>query len=74
MRNGTIQSFTVGPEGAISLVDTFSSGGSGPEYCAGLSTGQVAVTNVRVFATSYNGFTDRRIVQLWYSACRPHLW
>jgi len=26
-------------------VDTFSSGGSGPEYCTGLSTGQVAVSN-----------------------------
>jgi len=44
----------VGCEGALALVDTFSSGGSGPEYCAGLSTGQVGVTNVRDFATSYN--------------------
>lgn len=51
--NGAIQSFTVGPKGALTLVDTFSSGGSGPPYCAGLSTGQVAVANVRVssFAT-----------------------
>ncbi|KAN0082535.1 Lactonase, 7-bladed beta-propeller domain containing protein [Tylopilus felleus] len=43
--NGAIQSFTVGPKGALTLVDTFSSGGSGPPYCAGLSTGQVAVAN-----------------------------
>ncbi|KAI9566075.1 Lactonase, 7-bladed beta-propeller-domain-containing protein [Boletus coccyginus] len=42
---GAIQSFTVGPDGAITLVDTFNSGGSWPNYCAGLSTGQVAVTN-----------------------------
>ena len=35
-------------------MDTFSSGGSGPEYCAGLSTGQVAVSNVRVIAILYN--------------------
>ncbi|KAI9566074.1 Lactonase, 7-bladed beta-propeller-domain-containing protein [Boletus coccyginus] len=42
---GAIQSFTVGPDGAITLVDTFSSGGSWPPYCAGLSKGQVAVVN-----------------------------
>ncbi|KAH0828704.1 Lactonase, 7-bladed beta-propeller-domain-containing protein [Lanmaoa asiatica] len=42
---GAIQSFIVGPEGAVTLVDTISSGGSLPAYCAGLSTGQVAVAN-----------------------------
>ncbi|KAF9235474.1 Lactonase, 7-bladed beta-propeller-domain-containing protein [Melanogaster broomeanus] len=45
---GVLSSFTVGPEGAMTLVDTIYSGGSGgtgPSYCAGLSTGQVAVTN-----------------------------
>ncbi|KAH0828711.1 Lactonase, 7-bladed beta-propeller-domain-containing protein [Lanmaoa asiatica] len=54
--DGTIQSFTVGREGAVTLVDTVSSGGSIPAYCAGLSTGQVAVPNyssgtVRVIPT-----------------------
>lgn len=44
--NGTIQSFTVGRQGAITLVDTISTGGSIPAYCAGLSTGQIAVPNV----------------------------
>ncbi|KAI9566628.1 Lactonase, 7-bladed beta-propeller-domain-containing protein [Boletus coccyginus] len=48
--NGNIQSFMVGCEGAVTLVDTFSSGGSSPEYCAGLSTGQVGVVN-RVSST-----------------------
>ncbi|OAX42742.1 putative isomerase YbhE [Rhizopogon vinicolor AM-OR11-026] len=42
---GALQSFTVGPEGALTLVDTADSGGSGPPYCGGLSTGQVAVVN-----------------------------
>ncbi|KIJ16219.1 hypothetical protein PAXINDRAFT_113991 [Paxillus involutus ATCC 200175] len=49
---GALQSFTVGPEGAITLVDTISSGGSGPPYCGGLSTGQVAVVD-------YNSGTAR---------------
>ncbi|KAH0832050.1 Lactonase, 7-bladed beta-propeller-domain-containing protein [Lanmaoa asiatica] len=43
--DGAIQSFTVGLKGAITLVDTISSGGSRPPYCAGLSSGQVAVPN-----------------------------
>lgn len=47
--DGTIQSFTVGPEGAITLVATTSTAGAVPSYCVGLSTGQVAVPNVRVF-------------------------
>jgi len=38
----------VGPEGALTLVDTADSGGSGPPYCGGLTTGQVAVVNVRL--------------------------
>lgn len=42
---GALQSFTVGPEGALTLVDTAYSGGSGPPYCGGLSTGQVAIAN-----------------------------
>ncbi|KAG2151600.1 Lactonase, 7-bladed beta-propeller-domain-containing protein [Suillus bovinus] len=42
---GALQSFTVGPEGALTLVDTISSGGSSPPYCGGLSTGQVAIVN-----------------------------
>lgn len=37
----------VGPEGALTLVDTAYSGGSGPPYCGGLTSGQVAVVNVR---------------------------
>ncbi|KAF9235472.1 Lactonase, 7-bladed beta-propeller-domain-containing protein [Melanogaster broomeanus] len=53
---GALQSFTVGPQGAITLVDTISSGGNDAAYCAGLSTGQVAVVNygsgtARVFPT-----------------------
>ncbi|KAG9311399.1 hypothetical protein JVU11DRAFT_8510 [Chiua virens] len=43
--DGAVQSFTIGTEGSITLRDTFSSGGNSPTYCAGLSTGQVAVTN-----------------------------
>ncbi|KAG0702659.1 Lactonase, 7-bladed beta-propeller-domain-containing protein [Suillus ampliporus] len=42
---GSLQSFTVGPEGALTLVDTADSGGSGPPYCGGLTTGQVAIAN-----------------------------
>ncbi|KAG1823198.1 Lactonase, 7-bladed beta-propeller-domain-containing protein [Suillus variegatus] len=42
---GALQSFMVGPEGALTLVETAYSGGSGPPYCSGLSTGQVAIVN-----------------------------
>lgn len=70
--DGAIQSFTVGSEAALTLVDTVSSGGSGPPYCAGLSTGQVAVANVRVFTISHNRSVDHFIVWLWYGTCCPY--
>ncbi|KAH7890467.1 Lactonase, 7-bladed beta-propeller-domain-containing protein [Phlebopus sp. FC_14] len=50
--SGALQSFTVGAQGAITLVDTIASGGAGPPYCAALSTGQVAIVN-------YNSGTAR---------------
>ncbi|KAF8444000.1 putative isomerase YbhE [Boletus edulis BED1] len=50
--DGAVQSFTVSPNGANTLVDTVSSGGNGPPYCSALSTGQVAVVN-------YNSGTAR---------------
>ncbi|EGN94490.1 hypothetical protein SERLA73DRAFT_114730 [Serpula lacrymans var. lacrymans S7.3] len=43
---GALQSFTVGPEGALTgPYDTAYSGGDGPPYCAQLTTGQVGIMN-----------------------------
>ncbi|KAF8548730.1 putative isomerase YbhE [Imleria badia] len=68
--HGDIQSFTVGSEGALTLVDTVSSGGSGPPYCAGLSTGQVAVVNygsgtARVVPTKDHGLHFSKDSDVW---------
>jgi 6-phosphogluconolactonase (cycloisomerase 2 family) len=46
---GALQSFIINPNGLLSsAVDTVSSGGVGPPFAGGLSTGQVAIVN-------YNG-------------------
>ncbi|EPQ51347.1 putative isomerase YbhE [Gloeophyllum trabeum ATCC 11539] len=43
---GALQSYVVGPEGALAgPVDTIPSGGDAPAYCGALSSGQVAVMN-----------------------------
>ena len=47
--NGALQSFIINSDGSLSgAVDTVSSGGVGPPFAGGLSTGQVAIVN-------YNG-------------------
>ncbi|TFK50329.1 putative isomerase YbhE [Heliocybe sulcata] len=44
--NGALQSYMVGPEGALAgPVDTIETGGGAPAFAAGLTTGQVAVMN-----------------------------
>ncbi|KZT25986.1 hypothetical protein NEOLEDRAFT_1178100 [Neolentinus lepideus HHB14362 ss-1] len=44
--DGALQSYVVGYEGALAgPVDTVSSGGGGPAFAAGLTTGQVAIMN-----------------------------
>lgn len=48
---GTLQSFAVGANGVLSVLDTVSSGGSGPAFAAPILTGQVAVMNVRDIPT-----------------------
>ena len=72
--NGAMQFFTVYHEGTISLVDTFSSGGNGPPYCGGLSTGQVAVVNVRdVSSETFRGRSiDHCTVWLRYCTSRSY--
>jgi len=42
---GNLQSFVVGSDGALTLVDTVSSGGSGPTFSNPLSTGEVTAMN-----------------------------
>ncbi|KAL0958798.1 hypothetical protein HGRIS_014118 [Hohenbuehelia grisea] len=42
---GALQSFTVDSEGALTLVDTVSSGGNGPTFTNPLSTGEVSAMN-----------------------------
>ena len=43
---GNLQSFSVGPDGGLTLVDTVSSGGNGPTFTNPLSTGEVTAMNV----------------------------
>ncbi|KAF9531433.1 putative isomerase YbhE [Crepidotus variabilis] len=42
---GALQSFTVGQDGALTLVDTVNTGGNGPTFTAVLSTGEVTGLN-----------------------------
>jgi len=42
---GNLQSFSVGPDGGLTLVDTVSSGGNGPTFTNPLSTGEVTAMN-----------------------------
>lgn len=42
---GNLQSFVVGSDGGLTLVDTVSSGGSGPTFTNPLSTGEVTAMN-----------------------------
>ena len=45
---GQLQSFLIGENGALSgPIDTISSGGDSPAFTTALSTGQVAIMNVR---------------------------
>ena len=46
--DGALQSLTIGPAGAVSVVDTVASGGGSPAFTVPLSNGEVAVMNVRV--------------------------
>ncbi|KAG6836891.1 hypothetical protein H0H93_001722 [Arthromyces matolae] len=42
---GNLQSFVVGSDGGLDLVDTVTSGGNGPTYTSPLSTGEVTAMN-----------------------------
>jgi len=42
---GALQSFEIGEDGSLSVLDTVSSGGDGPAFANPISTGQVAVMN-----------------------------
>ncbi|KAF5349027.1 hypothetical protein D9758_012695 [Tetrapyrgos nigripes] len=42
---GDLQSFTIGEDGSVTLVDTVTSGGNGPTFSAVLSTGEVSAMN-----------------------------
>ncbi|KAJ7618055.1 Lactonase, 7-bladed beta-propeller-domain-containing protein [Roridomyces roridus] len=42
---GVLQSYARSPGGGLTLLDQVSSGGSGPAFCAPLSTGQVVILN-----------------------------
>ena len=47
---GALQSFTIDDDGQLSAaVDTVASGGDAPAFTVPLSTGQVAIMNVRSF-------------------------
>lgn len=43
---GNLQSFIVGSDSGLTLVDTVSTGGSGPTFTSPLSTGEVTAMNV----------------------------
>jgi hypothetical protein len=43
---GNLQSFVVKADGGLTLVDTVSTGGSGPTFTNPLSTGEVTAMNV----------------------------
>ncbi|PPQ87836.1 hypothetical protein CVT24_005422, partial [Panaeolus cyanescens] len=43
--SGQLQSFLIDPDGGLQLVDTVSSGGSGPTFTNTLSTGEVTAMN-----------------------------
>ncbi|KAG5645375.1 hypothetical protein DXG03_006328 [Asterophora parasitica] len=43
---GILQSFVVGSDGGLTLIDTVSSGGNGPTFTNPLSTGEVSAVNV----------------------------
>jgi hypothetical protein len=48
---GNLQSFIVGSDGGLTLVDTVSTGGNGPTFTNPLSTGEVTGMNVSSFHT-----------------------
>jgi 6-phosphogluconolactonase (cycloisomerase 2 family) len=45
--NGAVESFTINSDGSVTSVATQSSGGADPAFLLPLSTGQVAIMNVR---------------------------
>jgi hypothetical protein len=58
---GALQSFAVGANGVLSVLDTVSSGGNGPAFAAPISTGQVPIMNVRINITPTNFPADLMI-------------
>lgn len=49
---GSLQSFEIASGVLSPAIDTVGSGGNGPAFTAPLSTGQVAIMNVRTFCDS----------------------
>ena len=63
---GALQSFLIGEQGALTgPLDTISSGGDSPAFTTALSTGQVAIMNVRPRVYRRTKADSAITVQLW---------
>ncbi|KAK6977302.1 isomerase YbhE [Favolaschia claudopus] len=54
---GALQSYAISPAGGLTLLDSVASGGNGPAFCVPLSTGQVAIMNLKA-GTKFDNSTS----------------